>query len=93
VLSLLSNACYINYPRHINLITYVWYILGGTTGVQRTFLGKPEGKELLGRHVEMEGKKLFFKVEDKGSGFDMDTEWDFVNAAMKNLKPQDTGIS
>jgi hypothetical protein len=37
---------------------------GKTTDLQRTFLEEPEGKRLLGRHVEMEGKKLIFKAED-----------------------------
>ena len=56
-------------------------------------MGKPEGKGLLRRHVEMEGKKLIFKAEDEGCGFNMDTEWDFVKVLMNNLMPQDTGIS
>jgi hypothetical protein len=83
VISLLSNACYINYPRHI--LSFDNVRTGGTTDAQRTFLGKPEGKGLLARHVDMEGKKLIFKTEDEGSGFDMGMEWDFVNAVMKNL--------
>jgi hypothetical protein len=37
--------------------------IGETTDNQRTFLGKPERKGLLGRYVEMEGKKLIFKAE------------------------------
>jgi hypothetical protein len=41
----------------------------------------------------MEGKKPIFKAEDEGSGFDMDTVWDFVKAMMKNLILQDTGMS
>ena len=43
--------------------------------------------------METKGKKLIFKAEDEGSGFDMDTEWYFVKAGMKNLMLQDTGIS
>jgi hypothetical protein len=43
--------------------------------------------------VEMEEKKLIFKAEDEGCGFDIDTEWDFVKALMKNLMPHDTEIS
>jgi hypothetical protein len=70
------------------LITYKWYVLGRRQTHSGLFWRKPEGKWLLGRHVEMEGKKLIFKAENEGSRFDMDTEWDFVNAVMKTLMPQ-----
>jgi hypothetical protein len=93
-MSLLSNSCYINYPCYILLFDNVCaVIIAKTTDVQQAFMGKPDGKGLLQRHVEMEGKKLIFRAEDEGCGFDMDTEWDFMKALMKNLMPQDTGIS
>jgi hypothetical protein len=74
-MSLLSNSCYINYPCHILLFDNVRAVVTGeTTNAQQTFMGKPEGKRLLRKHVEMEEKKLIFKAEDEGCGFDIDTE-------------------
>jgi len=61
------------------------------TEAQRTFLGEPEGKGLLGRHLEMEEKKLIFKTEDEERGFDTDTELGFVKALMKTVISQNTG--
>jgi len=74
VISLLSNACYINYPRRNLSFNNVCAVrTGEKTDAQRTFLGEPEGKRLLERHVAMEGKRFTFKAEDEESGFDMDT--------------------
>jgi hypothetical protein len=75
-----------------DLITFVWYVLGERRDAYGALRGKPEGKMLLGRHVEMEGEeKWVFKEEDEGNCFDMDRQRDLVNTVMTVLIPRNAG--